>query len=96
MLSVNLVDGNSSKVFEASTVELIRSSQGDTTNGIHESLSLRVTTRDAHPERDVLDLNFDSGTAYVMNSAGSTIGTYVLGRQGVFSPKQRKDVKSAA
>jgi hypothetical protein len=62
-------------------------------NGTRESLSLRLTVKDWTDGIKIQDMNFDVGTAYVMNNAGSTIGTYVLGEQGMFSPRQRKDVK---
>ncbi len=95
MLSVNVVDGMSSRIFEALSVEVVRTDLADS-SGRKETLSLCVKTQGWHDGVEFQDFNFDKGTAYVMNSSGSTIGTYVLGEQGMFSPKPRKDVAQAA
>lgn len=90
MLSVNIVNGNSSQLFEAVKVETTRTTTGGSNKPDRETLTLRVTVKGWNDGIEFQDLNFDIGTAYVMNSAGSTIGTYVLGEQGMFSPKPRK------
>jgi len=89
MLSVNVVNGNSSRLFEALNIEIVRTTTGGSNEPTRETLALRATVQGWQDGIDHFDMNFDTGTAYVMNSSGSTIGTYVLGEQGKFSPKVR-------
>lgn len=89
MLSVNLVDGNTSRLFEALNVELIRTATGGSNEPTRETLALRATVQGWQDGIEFQDFNFDAGTAYVMNSSGATIATYKLGEQGKFSPKIR-------